>query len=75
MTMRDTKQNVNVRLTEPEVGAKLPSLEEQVDKGQVHEDVADEHDKDICRVGALLYDRGSELVVQQQEWRLCVQAG
>lgn len=53
MTMRDTKQNVNVRLTEPEVGAKLSSLEEEVDKSQMHENVTNENYKNISRVGAL----------------------
>ena len=66
MTRRDTKQCVNLRLTEPEVGAKLSSLEEQVYEGQVHEYVTDENYKNICRVGALYYDRRGEMVVQEQ---------
>jgi hypothetical protein len=41
-------------LTEPETGSELAHVDEQVHKRGVHEDVTQQHDEDVCRVGVLM---------------------
>ena len=41
------------RPTKPEVGSNLSHVDEEVNKGAVHEDVAEQDDKDVGRVSVL----------------------
>ncbi len=40
-------------LTEPEAGPYLAHVNEEVDEGDVHEDVAEKHHEDVGGVGVL----------------------
>lgn len=58
-------------LTQPKARSKFPHVDEQMDKGHVHHDVSEEHDKDVRRVGILrqgLAIRSSSCMFLNSPW-------
>ena len=55
--MRVARAEISVahtcRLTKPKVGPDLSHVDEEVNKGAVHEDIAEQDDKDVGRVSVL----------------------
>jgi len=48
------ESDVEGRLTQPEARSQSSHVDEKVNKGDVHQDVPEKHDKDVGRVGVLL---------------------